>query len=607
MLYMSMRGQAVALPAAGYWKPSVAARPLYSFGIWSDTLLVASYAAIVIGLWGLYGLLNGFNFETGLIYSSDVSPGFNGFFYSDPLRKFTSLFYHLSYLLGSILGIRGSFVPYQVVYGALWVLRCFLTYVVVRRLIPDRPALAVFAGAFVALHAADAALNWVGQLNQFGFIFLMLLSVTTLIVALDSRHTLIACAWTVAAAIFAYLSLWSYETPLPVMILFPAGIVLLRRDIPTRRFVWVTSVYLLPALAFVTDNARRYLTHVGSGSATYQAGVVRHDFSAGGLVSDLWLHVENALLPWHWPHAYFSSLHWHEYAIAAIPVTLAAAAVSLIGVARESIGKGPIKAFRPRRLLLFAAVSFGLLVASSTAVLLLADNRTLWRTEFLPSFPAACLLATVLYALLAVARTNGFRVATAVIVLMGVGTFSTFAGVNSALYFHSLWERQRVLISSIVSNAPSVPDGTLFIVRNIDRSEDPFGHNMWLDLALRLAYPGIRVGGIYLFDDNRPAPGMNIDIANGKPRVLPEGFQTLFHAVPESPINRVLVFDYDAKTGEAEPVGSGRIMIADKEFSVPSYSFCTAISGSKPDMVAIRRYGPIVATHRIVCPAGGHS
>jgi len=112
----------------------------------------------------------------------------------------------------------------------------------------------------------------------------------------------------------------------------------------------------------------------------------------------------------------------------------------------------------------------------------------------------------------------------AVIVLMGVGTFSTAAGVNSALYFHSLWERQRVLISSIVSNAPSVPDGTLFIVRNFDRSRDPFGHNMWLDLALRLAYPAVRVGGIYLLDDNRPAPGMNINIANGEPRVLSKGF-----------------------------------------------------------------------------------
>jgi hypothetical protein len=602
---MLVRGQAVAWAAASDWRPSAAARSFYACGIWSAIFLVASYCAIVICLWGLYGAANGFNFETGLIYPSDVSPGLGGFFYSDPLRKFTSLFYHLSYVLGSILGIRGSFVPYQIVYGALWVLRCCLTYVLVRRLIPHRPALAVFAGAFVALHAADAALNWVGQLNQFGFIFLMLLSVTALMVALDSRHTLVACAWAVAAALFGYLSLWSYETPLPVMILFPAAIVLLRRDILTRRFVWVTSVYLLPVLAFVADNARRYLTHVGHGSATYQAGVVRDDFSAAGLVSDLWLHIENAVLPWHWPHAYLSSQHWREYAIAIIPVTLAAAAVSLIGIARESIGKAPFRL--DGRLVLFAGISFGLLVASSTVVLLLADNRTLWRTEFLPSFPAACLLAFVLYALLAFARNKGFRFATAVIVLMGVGTFSTLAGVNSALYFHALWEKQRVLISSIVSNAPSVPDGTLFIVRNIDRSGDPFGHNMWLDLALRLAYPGIRVGGIYLLDDNRPAPGVNIDIANGKPRVLSEGFPTLFHSVPESPISHVLVFDYDDKTGEAEPVGSGPIKIENQELSVSSYSFCTTISGSKPDIVAIRRYGPISAIHRIVCPAGGHS
>ena len=37
--------------------------------------------------------------------------------------------------------------------------------------------------------------------------------------------------------------------------------------------------------------------------------------------------------------------------------------------------------------------------------------------------------------------------------VMGIGTFSRFAGVNSALYFRSLWERQRGLVSSIISTS----------------------------------------------------------------------------------------------------------------------------------------------------------
>jgi hypothetical protein len=106
-----------------------------------------------------------------LIVASDLQPGLRGFFYVDLLRQFTSVFYHLSYLLGLAVGAEGSFVPSQLVYGALWLGRSVLTWLIVRALLPDKPALAIFAGLIVSLHAADAALNWVGQLNQFGFIF----------------------------------------------------------------------------------------------------------------------------------------------------------------------------------------------------------------------------------------------------------------------------------------------------------------------------------------------------------------------------------------------------------------------------------------------------
>ena len=173
--------------------------------------LVGGYTLVVVGLWGMFGLSNGFNGETGLIYSSDIASGWDGFFYGDPLRKFTSVFYHLAYVLGAAVGERGSFVPYQLVYGALWVLRSILTYLIVQRLMPGRPALAILAGLFAALHAADGALNWIGQLNQFGFIFLMLLSFFLLLVAMDSQRMITAILWATASAFAGYMSLWSYE------------------------------------------------------------------------------------------------------------------------------------------------------------------------------------------------------------------------------------------------------------------------------------------------------------------------------------------------------------------------------------------------------------
>ena len=234
-------------------------------------------------------------------------------------------------------------------------------------------------------------------------------------------------------------------------------------------------------------------------------------------------------------------------------------------------------------------------------ILVLNDNRGLWRTEFLPSFAAACVLAAALNALVALTPRRAARTLLAVVVFMVAGIFATFSGVNSALYFHGLWHRQRVLISSILFNAPKVADGTLFVLRNIDSHRDPFGHNMWLDLALRLAYPRTKVAGIYFFADGTPAPGMNIDLGSGEARLLPGGFPTLFHSATVPPIRDMVVFDYELATGQAEAVPSGSIKMGDHTISTGSYQFCAAVTASKPALMAVRRYGPITAANQIAC------
>ena len=183
-------------------------------------------------------------------------------------------------------------MPYQLVYGSLWVLRSVLTYLIVQRLMPDRPALAIFAGLFAALHAADGSLNWISQLNQFGFVFLMLLSFFLLLVAMDSRRMISTTSWAAASALAGYMSLWSYESPLPVMLVFPFAAALLRRDVPLSRLFCASGIYLIPVVAFIGESVERYLTRGGDGGLTYQAGVSRQSFSPGALVSDLWLHLQ---------------------------------------------------------------------------------------------------------------------------------------------------------------------------------------------------------------------------------------------------------------------------------------------------------------------------
>ena len=62
-------------------------------------------------------------------------------------------------------------------------------FLIVRRLFPTLPLLAYAAGALVIVHASDHALNWVGQLNQFGVMFWTLLAVYLLVVALQQAST----------------------------------------------------------------------------------------------------------------------------------------------------------------------------------------------------------------------------------------------------------------------------------------------------------------------------------------------------------------------------------------------------------------------------------
>jgi hypothetical protein len=567
----------------------------------SDTMVVGLGCLLIVsGLWA-FGIHNGFDHETYLIYLSDLKPGFEGFFYPDPLRKFTSLFYHLSYVLGSAFGVRGSFVPYQLVYAALWVLRALLTYLIVLRLMPGRPALAIFAGLFAALHAADGALNWVGQLNQFGFIFLMLLSFLLLLIAFDTRRLLIAGLAALGSAAAAYLSLWSYESPLPVMLTFPAVVAVLRRDIRPSRLAWVNIIYLVPVVAFLGENIVRYLSIGGGGATTYQMAVSRHDYSLPALVKDLELHLKNSIAFWNWPNSLYLPENLWNYGGAGIPVLIGAGLLLIRAVIVESRSTQPFcldgKVFR------FACAAFGLVVASYLVILVLNDNRHLWRTEFLPSWAAASLMAVALYSLLRFVPGSALRLVASAPLVIAVGIYATLGGVNSALNNGAGWERQRAIIASIVSNAPYVADGTLFVIRNGSHNADPFGYNEYLDLALHLAYPGRKVAGTYFFADSGPAPGpSNVDLNGGEPRIRPE---VPLLTIPPTSIEHVLVFDYDPSTRQVNPVAAGPMRVGAVQILAKRSEFCAAVAGFMPVAATVQRYGPITAAHTVVCSKEG--
>jgi hypothetical protein len=258
--------------------------------------LIGSYAAFVLAMWAPFGPFNGMSYEIGFALQSETSPFLNGFFFGDPLRVHTNFFYHLAYLFSKVIGLHGSWLAYQVVYTLLWFGRGILCYLIIKRLAPNLEMFAFLAGSLAIFHASDHTLNWVGQLNQFGFIFWMLLSFLMLIHALDASSERRALVWATLAAAFNYMSLWSYEAHLPVVLVAPWLFAVWRRK-GWRRPGIVVAFYLLPAIIFIGMNVSRYVGGTGGG---YQVSVLRSEFSISGLVSDLGFNLKYALAFWHW-------------------------------------------------------------------------------------------------------------------------------------------------------------------------------------------------------------------------------------------------------------------------------------------------------------------
>ena len=66
-------------------------------------------------------------------------------------------------------------------------------------------------------------------------------------------------------------------------------------------------------------------------------------------------------------------------------------------------------------------------------------------------------------------------------------------------------------MAQVLDVAPRLKPGTLVILTNIPKDDDPFlGDDMWFDMALRLAYPGTEVAGMRFYEDGAPAINDNL-------------------------------------------------------------------------------------------------
>jgi hypothetical protein len=534
-------------------------------------------------MWLPFNPCGGMPYESHFLFNSEVWPVSGFLFPSDSLRPHTSTFYHLAFLLGEALGIGGSFVPFQIVYAALWWARGYLLYLILRRVLPGQVLFAFFCGALVIVHASDRALMWVGQLNQFGFMFWMLLAFYLFVRALQSAGPR-RSRWFLAGAIAAqHMSLWSYESPLPLILFAPVALLLSGQLRARAHTGTLAAWYIVPAL-YLTLTVHKYVTNI---EASYQSAVLRSDWTLAALATDLWFNMVNSLLFWRWS----DNLAWD------LPEQWLGA-LSLLGMAVFAAGSVGVLAFQnvqekptswpPRQWLVLLLLSAAALLLSFPAYLLLDSAASLWRTQFLSGIAAALLWGSL--AALAASLLPGRWLRAWIFLVLGaaITSFGVGSAVRLGAFHDQIWSRHRQAVDAMLTLAPRLPEGAIVVAVDVPKANDPFGANMWFNFALKLAYPGMRVGGIYFYDDGTAASGNHLRL---------ESAQWVWDGSGESPgfrhrgIERSVIVQYES-AGKARIADEPPALLSPDENARAQYAPRAVIQSGPPSPRAVRRYYP---------------
>lgn len=546
-------------------------------------LLIAGlvYAFLVLIMWGAYNPHSGMPYETVFPYMSETESAWRGFSYlADPLRIYTNTFYHLSYLLSEAFAIPGSYVPYQVVYALLWWARGFLVFAILRRFFPSAIPLCYAAGALTLVHASDRALQWVGQMNQFGFIFWMLLAMYCMTEAWYSRRAIAIAVLALAACFCEQMALWSYESELLIVLVFPLFLLLTGRG--RRRWPLAVIWYGYPGL-YIAKTISKYLQSAGQ---SYQETVMRKSWAAGSVVSDWVFNVGASLGFWKWPAGAWKYSTTTAYVVGGIAA--AAFGAGLVALAQSN---GKDEAGQPfpasaKTCWTVAGAGALVLVLSFPVYLALNSARGLWRTQMLSGVGAGILMAAILGIVASFCARRTLQLP----VMIAMGAAVTWFGAASAVQeggFHRwIWERHRTAMLEVLHVAPQVRPETIVIMTNVPKNSDPFGDQLWFDYALRLAYPHIPVSGIYFYMDGTAGPGNNFRFEHDFWRWDGAGFGRL---VGGADLDHTLVVDYSA-SGQGKLAAALPDFVCRAQCSQERYHPGAAVASRAVSPIAARRF-----------------
>jgi hypothetical protein len=458
---------------------------------WRPILItLLTYWVLVMGMWGMFSLDRGLTFETGFPVACQKSLH-DCLVYGDSLRPYNSLFLGLGHLLGKG---NGSYVTYQLLYGFLWWGRGVLTFLIFRRIWSAYPIVGFLVGALVIVHASDGALNWIGQLHQFGFMFCLVLAVYLLLEGWQTDNKILSFSFLIASLFPLYISLWTYESQYFIILSVPLILFALHPKL-TPRLLFTTAIwYILPAIYGYLQLEKYLVAKVSN----YQTSVVRPDLSSTAIFKDLGTHLGHSLQFWHWAETL------PVYGVALLAPVVAGVCVIAFIVGSHLLSLGFPSLRLPPVSHLIVSLGFGLLllVLSFPVYLLLAGNTTFWRTQMLSGFGAAIVLGSVFLLVAKLLMKDRYQALLAITACSIV----VFAGVNGGMKFQGFheyrWQIHRNLMAQISHLLPDVENHTLILLTNLPKeySHDPFGAAMWFDFPTQLLYPTKEVVGYFIYE-----------------------------------------------------------------------------------------------------------
>ena len=318
--------------------------------------------------------------------------------------------------------------------------------------------------------------------------------------------------WLVAlAGLFEIFCLWSYESPLFIILATPVLLALLVRPKLNWRLICTFLAWYATPVVYCYYT---YLRYSVADSQTYQATVLR---KAG------WPRQLPAISGSTWNIVFPTGPgeqgeHYLDEHLIRVLAAWAVAAFVAGGVAVTILrtAQPPDRPQRKLRLLQLLVTGAILLSLSFPAYLLLGTARNGWRTQFLSGFGTAMVLGSAIALLTVWISNRRWQSVVSVVLVIPFIWYGSIIAIERGGRHRWYWQRHLRGVQEVLRAAPQVRDGTVIILVDVPKANDPFGDDFWFDMAMRLAYPGVKVGGIYFYDDGSPNSGNNMVLQRGQ-------------------------------------------------------------------------------------------